>query len=1057
MANKPNALNPFPGIRSFRASEHHLFFGREQQIKDVLTILEHNRFLAVVGSSGCGKSSLVQAGLIPEITKIPTPADLLGKWQVTLFTPGNEPIKNMATALHTTLRNQLYDAQGIKLASELEEMLAQSENSLFEIVRRLEPHYKQNYLIIVDQFEEVFRLRHTSRETDRKAITARFIAILLDIVRNKEAPVYLVITMRSDFIDDCTEFRGLNEMINAGSYLVPRMNRHEISRAITQPVLVSEREITPKVTRQMLNDLGDNYDKLPVLQHALMRCWDYHDNYSNRSQPIDLNHYTQIGTIRESLSIHAEEIYNSLPDQRSRELTERLFKTLTILGSDNRATRKPTSLEEICRVAGASEEEMILIIDRFRSEGNSFLMPPPEVPLHSHSIIDISHESIMRVWVRLREWVDEETKSAEVYLRLARSAELYQQGNAGLWENPELELALNWQAKNQPNYHWALRYNPTFDRAMEFLEHSRKEYERKIAEAERKRQKELRRARYFAIVLGTAAILSLLLLIFALTLKFQADKNRREAEQKEQLALQKSREAQEQSRRAVSQKRIADQQEQIAMQQKRFTELEKAYAIEQQNVAIRQRQLAEEATQTAQVMQRRAEALADSAMLANEEARRQKEIALAQKDTAETQRREAQRLRLLTLTRSLAIKASNIYENNNDSLGVSLALTAYQLQKAYKGNLNDPEIFNALLDVSGEPDIYKGHNDGVRNVTFTADGKTFASCSDNDTIRIWSLSNPGQVQHKLTVGKRRQLASQVENRFNTLLGFESQTRSHLNFRSLAFNPAGTVLAAGSHQGKIVFWNIAEQQDENGIEFQAHQGMINAMTFNSTGQMLVTAGADSTLAIWKYHQLKFGEAEKIRFNSPLNDVVFNEQGNQLAVVTQGGQLAVVDMKNFRFEVLQQAGTPLRAVAFSTDGNFLAAGDFKGKIVLWDIATLHRVDEFIGHSSGINDLAFSPVVADSTFASCSYDGTIRLWNYNNSSNEPVIIDKHSSWVYSIAYTPDGQQLISGSADRSIRTWPTYAETLAQQIAAKNPPPLTDEQWNQYIGSDIERPEE
>ncbi|NJO87629.1 MAG: hypothetical protein HC831_00710 [Chloroflexia bacterium] len=193
------------------------------------------------------------------------------------------------------------------------------------------------------------------------------------------------------------------------------------------------------------------------------------------------------------------------------------------MGEDNRGTRRPARLDEICKITGAHEEDVITVINEFRAEGNSFLMPVHAQRLDSNSVIDISHESIMRVWKRLVGWVLTETESAQLYLRLAKSAELYQEGKTGLLVNPDLQLALKWKEENQPNETWALRYDPTFERTMNYLEYSQKEYEKALAAKEERQKRNLRRTRYVAIVLGVASLISISFLIVALNLKLKAE------------------------------------------------------------------------------------------------------------------------------------------------------------------------------------------------------------------------------------------------------------------------------------------------------------------------------------------------------------------------------------------------------------------------------------------------------------------------------------------------------------------------------------------------------
>src|SRR5690606_36495144 len=211
----------------------------------------------------------------------------------------------------------------------------------------------------------------------------------------------------------------------------------------------------------------------------------------------------------EALSMHANEAYDELTESQ-KHICEILFKAITEKRGENFGIRRPTRLNEIAAVADCSEEEVAEVIEKFREPGRSLLTPAHGTPLSSKSMVDISHESLMRIWVRLKNWVDDEADAVQMYSRLAEAAAMYQVGKAGLWRPPDLQLALNWLAKHKPTLVWGQRYNPAFERTMIFLEYSRKEFEteQRIRELEQKRK--LQRARITALVFGSLTVVALL-------------------------------------------------------------------------------------------------------------------------------------------------------------------------------------------------------------------------------------------------------------------------------------------------------------------------------------------------------------------------------------------------------------------------------------------------------------------------------------------------------------------------------------------------------------------
>ena len=257
--------------------------------------------------------------------------------------------------------------------------------------------------------------------------------------------------MRSDFIGDCMEYPGLAEAVNDGQYLVPRMGRDALRTAITGPVAVGGGTIAPRLVLRLLNDIGDDHDQLPVLQHALMRTLglQWRDaRQRSATAPLDVDDYEKVGTLRQALSVHAEETYQATGSDRAREIAER-----DVQGADRhlqRSARRPAPehrSRELAAITGADRSGR----DRASSTSSGSRAdrsscPRRRVPLTSKSIVDVSHESLMRCWDRLISWAEEERAAAAFYVRLSQAAEWHAQGAAGLWRDPELELALRWRA-----------------------------------------------------------------------------------------------------------------------------------------------------------------------------------------------------------------------------------------------------------------------------------------------------------------------------------------------------------------------------------------------------------------------------------------------------------------------------------------------------------------------------------------------------------------------------------------------------------------------------------
>jgi tetratricopeptide (TPR) repeat protein len=559
----------------------------------------------------------------------------------------------------------------------IEATLRRSALGLVETTRQARMPANENLLVVVDQFEEIFRFRRMSKREGPEDEAAAFIKLLLEAKRQSDVPVYIVITMRSDFLGDCAQFRDLPEAINDGQYLIPRMTRDQRREAITGPVAVGGGEISGRLVNRLLNDVGDDPDHLPILQHALMRTWELWADDRRNGEPIDLRHYEAVGTMTDALSRHADEAFAELPNERSRALAEKIFKSLTEKGPDNREIRRPTRVSEIAAIAESSPAEVIAVIEPFRQKGRSFLMPPASVPLTPDSLVDISHESLIRGWERLRKWVDAEARSANIYRRIADTAILHSEGRAGLWHDPDLALALRWREENRPNAVWAEHYHPQFDLAMNFIDASKTANEAEIAAREKARKREVRRTRIFATIFGVLGLLAGAFGVFAMQARNTAYAARNEAvEEKKRADVARA--------EAVKEKNNAQQSEQRAVASEKTAQLEKGRAEEAAQIAEERRQEAQAATERAQQAQA----------------------------VAEQQKQEAQRSALESLRAAMRVRKQSLTDKSNiNTLAERLIQLASPEEAAYWRNY----YATALAEI-GRADLSKNQSSKVLEV-----------------------------------------------------------------------------------------------------------------------------------------------------------------------------------------------------------------------------------------------------------------------------------------------------------------------------------------------------
>ena len=1002
--------NPFPGLRPFTIEESHLFFGREGQSEEVLNNLSENRFVAVIGASGSGKSSLMYCGLVPILYGGFT-ADAVSDWKIITTRPGDQPVQNLARsiagAFEEAKENDSDISHELTLAT-----LQRSSLGLAEAIDQIQGRGKANILLMVDQFEELFRYKRLTKTEASFNESESFVKLLVEAVRQTRVPVYIVLTMRSDFIGECSQFQELTRLINESNYLIPQMTREDFRSAITGPVAVGGAQIDPNLVQQLLNEVGDNPDQLPILQHALMRTWDYWVEQGDFSRPISIADYDAVGRMEKALSEHANEAFDEL-SPAEKQICEYMFKTLTEKGGDNIGVRQPTRLDTISVISKAGESEVKKVIEVFRSAGRSFLIPASQIALTGESVIDISHESLMRIWDRLRIWVEEEAQAVDMYNRLADASGLFQAGKTGLWRPPDLTLALNWKKKQQPTLTWAERYNPAFERAMVFLDSSEKEF---IAEEENKirlQKRRLRISRIFAMVLGTAAIISIGLMLWSFVLRGQAIAARNDADKQRHLADSSATIAKINETRALDaldeaerQKLIADSNATIAIYNQMKADSNAAEAMYQQGVAER------EAT--------RANKNADDAQENAEEANRQKE-------EADRQRQEAFNRRLLSIAQSMSVKSLQV--DNDTNLKALLAYQAYLFNDEYGGKPHNADIYAGLYDAvkflrGANYNVFKGHDDAVWSMAFEPGSDNFFSTGSDGKVIKWSMKDKS---------------------YDVLIDNDPK-----NWVLSASND-GKWLACGGDLGIQVF-DLASGSKEP-RSFSAHGNKVRALDFLPDNNTLISSGLDNEIDIWN---LSNGSKKVFtKYDIPVRVLAVSDDGKWLAGGTKDlGEIIIWNMDDptQKKVIYSEIGNSIWSLDFSPDGKWLVSGDEQGNVKVWDTETNTMVQNLRGHTSRINCIQFSP---DGKFmATASNDGSVRLWETADLNNQPVVLSGNEGFVLSLAFSPDGNYLLTGSQEENrLLSSPTRTSILVENICDGLERNFSREEWDTYIGNDID----
>ncbi|HLF46638.1 MAG TPA: hypothetical protein VI548_09445 [Chitinophagaceae bacterium] len=518
---------PYTGLRSFTEDESLYFKGREDDIDQATQQLQRNKFLMLTGASGDGKSSLIYAGIIPN-ARAGFLKSKYTQWCVADFRPERTPFQNLCKSIAKQL--------GIANTHSVQSELSHGFSAIIDLYKNSKRHIDinsiawqsaddagkaklkreaANLIILVDQFEEFF----TNPENYHKGVPSvdanLVLNLLLETARialDDVLPVYIVFTMRSDYIGQCAAFRGLPEYIGFSQFFVPRLNRTQLQQVIEEPAVLSGNRITRRLTERLIHDLTEGVDQLPIVQHALNQIWHAADN---GKEEMDLIHYAMVGgmpvnelpdeqvdrykkwfeglspdikacyhkpDLQNVLDTHTNKLYEqseeyyakktglNISDEDAKTIIKTTFTCLTKI-DQSRAVRNRMTLKEITNIIGRPEfgtKEVGAVLNIFREPGNTFIRPfilddTESQTLSNKDVLDITHESLIRNWEYLEQWAKEEfdnyTISLDFEQQLNRWVESGKSKDFLLPIGP-LTYFENWFKTTKPNAHWIARYLP---------------------------------------------------------------------------------------------------------------------------------------------------------------------------------------------------------------------------------------------------------------------------------------------------------------------------------------------------------------------------------------------------------------------------------------------------------------------------------------------------------------------------------------------------------------------------------------------------------------------
>lgn len=386
--------NPYLGLRSFDAADAHTFFGRERLVERLITRFgstgSKGRFIAIVGPSGSGKSSVAKAGLLPALRG----GALVGSdtWFTTTMTPGSHPFEELESALRSIAIHPP--------ASLLDELI--SEHGFERAIARILPDDGSQVVLVIDQFEELFTL------TDDDTAQA-FLDTLAAAVANAQSRLRVVITLRADFYDRPLRHLQIGELLREGTEVITPMTPEELERAITGPCEALGISYEKGLVAELITDVADRAGALPLLQYTLTELFD-----SRTGRMITHNSYLELGGVSGALVERADGLYAQLGDH-AHNTVRQVFLRLVTFGEGAEDTRRRVLRTELEQLT-VDQQVVDGVLDTF---GRHRLLSFDRDPVTRGPTVEISHEALLREWLRLRNWIDDARHDVRSQRRLA--------------------------------------------------------------------------------------------------------------------------------------------------------------------------------------------------------------------------------------------------------------------------------------------------------------------------------------------------------------------------------------------------------------------------------------------------------------------------------------------------------------------------------------------------------------------------------------------------------------------------------------------------------------
>jgi len=1032
MVDVEHIVNPYKGLRAFEEADAADFFGREALVETMLERLKaDSRFLAVVGPSGSGKSSVVMAGLVPAIRQGKLPNS--ERWFVVNIVPGDQPLQKLSAALLSVSVNP---------PPHLQDQLRADSRGLLWAVDNLLANTEGDLLLVIDQFEEVFTL--TSDENERMHL----LELLRHAAEAENSRLHLILTLRADFYDRPLLYEGFGGLVQKHTQVVLPLSADEIERAISGPAHRVGLQVDGDLIAAIVADVQEEPGALPLLQYALTEVFERREGIR-----LSLAAYQHSGGVLGALAKRADEAFGQLSiDQQ--HIARQMFLRLVTLGEGAEDTRRRARRSELLSITTDSRR-LQSVLDTF---GRYRLLTFDIEPGTREPMVEVAHEALIRTWSRLRGWLDESRNDVRLQRLLA--------GAAAEWEQSKQENSFLLTGARLAQYQdWI----GTTDLALTaeertYLDASIAEHQRQTALEDARRAREAALERRSRSILRALLVFMILATLGAFALSAFAFNQQGIAERSAVTATFAQGDALNQAGTAQAEANSNATAQAVALNSA-------ATATVAQGAALYQASTAERLADEAQSLVVAAAAL-DSVRLGEPDMG----VALAiQANTIPNPPIESRRaivdvasaswIRARFSGHTAAVNgvayspdgARVVSASSDNTLIMWDAQTGAIVHKLehHAGAVNSvaysPDgslIASASTDKTialwdAETGDFSreltGHTERVNAIAFSPDGKILASASLDKTIIMWDVAT-GEIIRTFTGHTDEVLALTFSPDGKQILSggievlpllWDVETgeiirplEGHTNsIFSVAISPDGKIGITGSRDQTLLMWNL--ETGENTRKLEGHTSPVRDIIFSADGKLLITASNDTNVNLWNPQT-----GELIRsmdgHQAEITSITLSPDGSRAITGSLDRTLLLWDIVSD--DLIREFRITDRAynVVFSPDGKtvltatcavFEGSSCREGMVVHWEFATGKILHQLVGHNELTWAVAFNP---DATQAlSAGLDGTIILWDLTT-GEQIRMFEGHTNDARAVAFSADGKTALSGSDDKLMILW-------------------------------------